>query len=100
MKVKVNIRNASCRKPFHGVVPGRRFCVALGCKCPFLFGQPSLLPVLHEIFQRTVIGALSLRGEETAGDLAFLPMIQDAPATVAPLVAGGIGTGAMFDGFR
>jgi hypothetical protein len=59
--------------------------------------QSGLTLVLDEVAQGAVIGAFSLDTEEATRNLAFFPVIQDALAAVAPLVAGGIGASAVFD---
>jgi hypothetical protein len=58
-----------------------------------------LSPVPYEVLQRAVVAPLALRGEETTGNLALVPVIKYALAAVAMLVAGGICACAMFDAF-
>ncbi len=61
--------------------------------------EAALALVLNEITQGAVIGAFSLDAEEAAGNLSFFPVVHDTLAAIAPLVAGGVGTSAVFEGF-
>jgi hypothetical protein len=66
--------------------------------CSYFDFESVLALILDEIAQGAVIGPFAFRGEEAAGNLALLPVVEDAFAAIAALVAGSIGAGAMFEG--
>ncbi len=75
--------------------PGRHFGPGHGNEGGGVQGLAALVP--DEVLDGAVIAALALGGEETSGNLALLPVMHDAFAAVAALVAGGIGAGAMLE---